>query len=165
MAKVLEKGAVNQLTAVLEGYNMFDKFQSGFHHLHSTETALLRVFNDLLMQGDAGECSVLVLLDLTAAFDTVDHCILVERLRQYVGISGTTLKWFSPYLSDGSFSVRVHNYSSSTASLSSGVPQGSVFGPAAFALLPLGQLVSTFQGICYHCYADDIQLYISLSSM
>ncbi len=97
MAKVLEKVVVNQLSAVLDGHNVFDKFQSGFRSMHSTETALLRVLNDLLMQGDAGECSVLVLLDLTAAFDTVDHCILVERLRQEVGISATALSWLSSY--------------------------------------------------------------------
>lgn len=114
----------------------------------SVLVALLRVFNDLLMQGDAGEWSVLVLLDLTAAFDTVDHCILAKRLSQYVGISGKALKWFSSYLSHMSFSVRIQNYASLAAPLSSGVPQGSVLAPLLFALLPLGELISTFQGIC-----------------
>ena len=70
-----------QLTAVLDKHNIFDKFQSGFCRLHSTETALLRVSNNLLIQADAGQCSVSVLSDLSAAFDTVDHCILIDRLR------------------------------------------------------------------------------------
>ncbi len=97
--------------------------------MHSTEMALLRVLNDLLLQGDAGEYSVHVSLDLTTAFDTVDHCILVEGLRQEVGISGTALSWFSSCLTERSFSVRVQNYTSSRAPVSCGVPQGSVLAP------------------------------------
>ncbi len=130
-----------------------------------TQLKLLRFLNDLLLQGDAGECSVLVLLDLSTAFDTVDHCILVERLIREVGIFGTALSWFSSYLSDRSFSVRVQNYTSSTAPVSCGVLQGSVLAPLLFALylLPLGQL-NNFEGIHYHCYADDIQLYIYFKS-
>ncbi len=79
-------------------------------------------------------CSVRVLLDLTTAFDTMDHCILVKRLRQYVGISGTALKWSFSYLSDRSFSVKAQNNALSTSYLCFGVPQGSVLAPLLFAL-------------------------------
>lgn len=77
---VLEKVVDKQLTA--EEPNIVDKFQSGFRRLHSTKTALLRVSNDFLMHADPGECSILVLPDLSTAFDTVDPRILIERLRQ-----------------------------------------------------------------------------------
>uniref|UniRef100_A0A8C6K7Z1 Reverse transcriptase domain-containing protein n=1 Tax=Nothobranchius furzeri TaxID=105023 RepID=A0A8C6K7Z1_NOTFU len=129
----------------------------------STETALLRVSNDLLTHSDAGDCSVLVLLDLTAAFGTVDHHLLLERLGDWVGLSGSALEWFSSYLSERSFSVAVSKFRSSTISLTHGVPQGSVLGPLLFLLylLPLQHILSSFKGISYHLYADDIQLYVS----
>ena len=112
-----------QLLEVVNGNNIFDKFQSGFRHQHSTETALLRVTNDILMHADAGEHSILVLLDLRAAFDTIDHSIMLDRLNKWVGISGTALEWFSSYLSNRSFSVSFGDCISSSAPLSSGPPR------------------------------------------
>ncbi len=88
----------NQLKSFLDEFSIFEKFQSGFKPRHSTETALLRVSNDLLLAVDSGNSAVLVLLDLTAAFDTVSHSILLSRLEQCVGIKGLALKWFQSYL-------------------------------------------------------------------
>uniref|UniRef100_A0A669AZZ0 Reverse transcriptase domain-containing protein n=1 Tax=Oreochromis niloticus TaxID=8128 RepID=A0A669AZZ0_ORENI len=163
IAKILEKVVAKQLTAVLDKHNIFDKFQSGFRRAHSTETALLRVSSDILMQNDAGKCSVLLMLDLTSAFDTVDHYILLERLKYWVGVSGSALEWFSSYLYERYFSVAVSKFRSSSTSLSYGVPQGSVLGPLLFLiyLLPLQHILSPFEDIRYYCYADDIQLYMS----
>uniref|UniRef100_A0A8C6PUY5 Reverse transcriptase domain-containing protein n=1 Tax=Nothobranchius furzeri TaxID=105023 RepID=A0A8C6PUY5_NOTFU len=163
ISKILEKVVAKQLTAALDEHNIYDCFQSGFRRAHSTETALLRVSNDLLTHSDAGDCSVLVLLDLTAAFDTVDHHLLLERLKDWVGLSGSALEWFSSYLSERSFSVAVSKFRSSTTSLTHGVPQSSVLGTLLFLLylLPLQHTLSSFKGISYHLYADDIQLYIS----
>ena len=116
-----------------------------------------------MMSSDSGDSSILVLLDLSAAFDTVDHHILVDRLNKWVGITGSALDWFHSYLTDRSFSVAVGPYSSESTTLTCGVPQGSVLGPLLFALymLPLKTIINTYEGISYHCYADDIQLYCS----
>uniref|UniRef100_A0A8C6PBL6 Reverse transcriptase domain-containing protein n=1 Tax=Nothobranchius furzeri TaxID=105023 RepID=A0A8C6PBL6_NOTFU len=161
ISKILEKVVAKQLTAALDEQNIYDSFQSGFLRAHSIETALLGVSNDLLTHSDAGNGSVLVLLDLTAAFDTVDHQLLLERLTDWVGPSGTALEWL--YFSEHSFSVAVSKFRSSTTSLTQGVPQGSVLGPLLFLLylLSLQHILSSFKGISYHLYADDIQLYIS----
>ncbi len=149
ISKLFEKVVVKQLIDALNERNLFDKFQSRFRQSHSTETALLRVSNDILLSSDAGRCSILVLLDLSAAFDTVNHCILTDGLRDWVGMSGTALVWFFSYLSGRSFSVSVGTYMSESAALCCGVPQGLVLGPSLFVLymLPLGPLISRFKGI------------------
>ena len=97
--------------------HIFEKFQSGFHSLLSTETALVKVANDLLLAADSGLYSILILLYLSSAFDTVDHNVLISHLKNYVGISDVALDWFISYLSNRSFSVRLGEASSSCAPL------------------------------------------------
>ena len=89
-----------------------EKFQSGFRSAHSTETPLVRVTNNLLMTADAGPPSLLIFLDLTAAFDTIDHLILLKLLNDDIGLSYTPLDWFTSYLSKGTHFVKVQNASS-----------------------------------------------------
>ncbi len=98
LSKILEKVASLQLYSFLEKNYICEDFQSGFRWSHSTETAL-RVKNDLLLSSDRGCISLLVLLNLNAAFDTIDHNILLNRLENSVGISGSALAWFKSYLS------------------------------------------------------------------
>ncbi|KAJ0000369.1 hypothetical protein NQD34_012211 [Periophthalmus magnuspinnatus] len=98
LAKILEKVVSSQLHHHLKSNNLYEKFQSGFRPSHSTETALIRVTNDLMRASDSGSISLLILLDLSAAFDTVDHHILLHRLQHYTGLSGTALHWFHSYL-------------------------------------------------------------------
>ncbi|KAL7853218.1 hypothetical protein AOLI_G00200620 [Acnodon oligacanthus] len=95
----MERVVASQLQDFLSSSSLYEPFQSGFRTLHSTETALVKVLNDLLLSTDAGLLNILILLDLTAAFDTVNHNILISRLSSF-GITGLALQWLQSYLAD-----------------------------------------------------------------
>jgi hypothetical protein len=160
VSKILERAVSDQLSEHLRLGNMYAKFQSAYRPSHSTETALVRVVNDLLSFIDSGDCAILVCLDLSAAFDTIDHSLLLSRLRDDVKLSDTVLSWFSSYLLDRSQCVQVNTCFSAESPLLCGVPQGSVLGPILFSLYtkPLSDLISTFS-VDHHFFADDSELY------
>ena len=132
LSKLLEKLVLQQLVSHLSTHNLHSIHQSAYWSGHSTETVLLRILNDLLTSLDDSKISILLLLDLSAAFDTIDHEILLSRLKHDFGIRGTALNWFQSYFSDRKQYVLIDYHKSTETSLDFGVPQGSVLGLVLF---------------------------------
>lgn len=161
LSKTLERVVAEQLQNYLCSNHLHEEFQSAYKPRHSVETALLRVQNDILRSLDDGNAVVLLLLDLSAAFDTIDHSVLLTRLYD-LGIRDSALAWFESYLSDRAQIVRAKTSSSDPSPLRHGVPQGSVLGPLLFSvfMLPLAKIIER-HGLSGHYYADDTQVYLS----
>ncbi len=114
------------------------------------------------MAMDGHKASLLVLLDLSAAFDTIDHDTLLQRLEHDYGIHDKALEWLISYLTNRSQSVHINQHKSKVQSLPFGVPQRSVLGPILFVLYtkPL-RAIAARHGMEIHFFADDVQLYVS----
>ena len=144
---------------------MSDPYQSAYKQYHGTKTTLLRVNNDILTSLDNGKITALILLDLSAAFDTVDHSILISRLHDYLGVQDLALDWCKSYLSDRPQYVRIGTSTSQPTVLEYSVPQGSVLGPQWFTVYtyPVRDIIRSYN-LNYHVYADDTQHYLSFNS-
>jgi len=165
LSKIIEKCVSIQLTSYLEDNNLLSKVQSGYRKFHSCETATTRIHNDILITIDKKTKVVLLLLDLSAAFDTVSHPRLIKKLSSAYGITGIALTWIRSYLANRSFCVKVKDSSSSSTVLEIGVPQGSILGPLLFILYTKDlENIASMHGCCIHLYADDTQLYFTLDS-
>ena len=153
------------LTDHVRTHHLEEWFQSAYRIHHSTETALVKVHNDILRAIDDNRFVPLLLLYLSAAFDTVDHSTLLLRLRTRFCVKGSTLAWFESYLSSRKYYVEVEGYKSSLRSLDSGVPQGSVLGPLLYVLYtsPVPDIIKSHD-LQYHFNADDTQLYITFKT-
>ena len=162
ISKCTENVVASRLTSHVNNNNLSEVFQSAYKRGHNTETALVRVQNDILRAIDNGDCVILLLLDLSAAFDTVDHNILLSRLGNRFGVEGTALTWFSSYLSERSQFVSIDGKRSASRKLACGVPQRSVLGPLLYLLYtsPLGDIVRRHR-LSFYLYADDSQIYIT----
>ena len=144
---------------------MDNPHQSAYKPGHSTETALLSIKNEVHLSLSHSEPTALVLLDLSAVFDTIDHNILLGYLKSWFDLGGIVLKWFASYLSDQSQTIKIGSTLSELSKLIYGIPQGSVLGPLFFSLYttPLSKIIRLYAHIKCHFYADDTQLYIHLS--
>ena len=163
LLKILERVVFSRLTDYLLEHDLLDRFQSAYRPHHSVETLLTNVSSFILQKMDSGLVTAMVLLDLSAAFDTVDHTLLINTLTS-LGVQGKALQWLKSYLSFHSQSVILNGVTSSSRPLVCGVPQGSVGGPTLFSIYLTG-LQDIFQrhSVHYHLYADDIQIYVSFS--
>ena len=132
ISKILEKVVASRLRSHICIHGLFNVSQSTYKQFHSTETALLKVQNDINLNIDNGKVTALTLLDLSAGFDTIDHDILITRLSTWYGISGTALSWFTSYLTDRRQAIKIGNCFSDMQPTSYGILQGSVLGPLLF---------------------------------
>jgi len=165
MSKLLERIVARQLMAYLSDNDLLPDRQSAYRAFRSTETAIARLLSDILTALDAGDIAALALLDLSAAFDTVDHSILLHRLKTSFGLSGSVLAWFSSYIDQRRHYVSVHGEHSAVSETKFGVPQGSVLGPILFIMYTV-DVISIVEraGLSVHQFADDTQIYGSCRS-
>ena len=149
-----------------------EPLQSAYHNHHSTETALLKIQTDILDAMDNKSVTCLVLLDLSAAFDTVPHCELINRLKYKFCLGGVVLQWITNYLMDCTQCVVIDaNGNDQTTghsgftSVKQGVPQGSSLGPKLFTMFlsPVGD-IGKKHNIIFHFYADDSQINMTFKS-
>jgi len=161
ISKTLERVVKDQLMSHLEQNNLLECYQSAYRANHSTETALLRVHTDIRCALGDQKVVLMAMLDLSAAFDTVDHSIAINSLSS-LGVSGVALKWFASYLQDHSQVVQIKRQRSANQPLNTGVPQGSVLGPVLFSLYTksITDLLRRHD-VQYHLYADDSQIYVT----
>jgi len=134
ISKLTEKAVFEQIHTHMMTHSLYPEFQSSYRQNHSTETALAKVTNNILTKMNTQEVTLLVMLDLSAAFDTVNHSILLTRLNEELGICGVASEWFKSYLANRGQQVSVDGSLSEHFSLDCGVPQGSCLGPLLFII-------------------------------
>ena len=169
LSKLVERAVCKQITQYTGTTRMAEKFQSAYRASHSTETALIKVKDDILRAVDNQRATCLILLDLSVAFNTVSHPLLLNRLQHHFDIQGTVLKWLENCMLDHNQKVALEDFNnkavtSNHAILEQGVPQGSVLGPILFNLYtsPLGDIWREHD-VLFQSYVDDQQIYLSFS--
>ena len=160
MSKIIEKAANKQICEYLVKHSLLDPYQSAYKPGHSCTTAHLKIIEDILEAMDDSEVALMVLLDFSKAFDTVNHRLLLEKL-SILGFQKNSLDWISSYLSNRQQKVLTDNDQSDWFNIVNGVPQGSILGPLLFTIL-VSDIRQYMHFGAYHSYADDLQYYITM---
>ena len=162
ISKVIERVVARRFNLHISNSHLLPDQQSAYRPFHSTETAVLAVHNELVRAIDKGHVSLLVLLDLSAAFDTVDHSVLLSILSSRFSVIDTVFRWFKSYLSDRTQSFIYAGQQTPSFPVYCSVPQGSVLGPVEFTAYTedITELLIK-HNTQSHLYADDTQLYAS----
>ena len=165
ISKLIEKVVAKQQNKFISWEGILSVNQSAYKSSHYTETTLLKIQNDISLSMDSGKAVALTLLDLSAAFDTIDHSLLYNCLHYWFGLDGTVLLWIKSYLSNSKHKIKIGDIFSEAVILPFSVPQGSILGPVLFNLYtsPLSQVISKFN-ITQHLYADTTQIYLAVYS-
>ena len=162
ISKIFERAAYNQLYKYFQNNELFYKHQYGFRTQHSTELASIELIDQIFHDLDKKKNPVAIYMDLSKAFDTLDHKILLSKL-QYYGIHGIALNWFKNYLSNRKQYVEVNGYKSSLLPLTTGVPQGSILGPLLF-LIYMNDIPNSSDLFNFLLFADDTSLKTFINS-
>ena len=162
LSKLLEKAVYAQLERHLVTYDLLPASQSAYRKMHSTETSLLKLNNDILSAINNGRSTLLVTLDISSAFDTVNHQMLLQRYADLFGLDGIVLSWFASYLSHRSQAVQVGSHLSAFIEILCGFAQGSTLGGPKYIMFasPLPELIEAHQ-VYHEGYADDSNVYTS----
>ena len=156
-SKIIERMFNNRIISFIEKKQIFHNSQYGFRSNHSTFMALTENIENITNAIDNSKCSISVFIDLKKAFDTIDHCILLDKLNYY-GIRGLANKWIRSYLSNRYQYVVINNSHSEYRKLVCGVPQGSILGPTLF-LLYINDIVCASKQLKFILFADDTTIY------
>ena len=156
ISKVFERVIFEQLYNYLNSLNLFYHGQYGFRENHSTELAALELIDRVIQYLDKGETPISVFLDLSKAFDTLDHSILLSKL-EYYGIRDNALELFKSYLSNRKQYVVLDTIQSDSVNIVTGVPQGSILGPLLFTIY-INDIITCSDKFKFIMYADDTTL-------
>ena len=166
LSKLIEQIVVDQLSIYTKNNDLEEPLQSAYKTGYSTETALLKITNDILLNMDQQRVTLLVLLDMSAAFDTIPHHLFLSRIKSTFGVSGTAHQWFRSYFEDRYQRVTINGELSEEMALEIGLPKGAGAGPFGYKVYtrPIGSLIRKLSTeVLFHMFADDNQLHRSLS--
>ncbi len=164
ISKILERSVFNQIYKFLNDNSLLSKYQSGFRPKNSTLTALIQMCDTLYENMDNGELNGVVFLDIRKAFDSINHTILLHKMKVQFGITNVELDWFSSYLANREQVCIVNGITSTPRKIICGVPQGSILGPLLF-LLYINDLPDCLDKTIPCLYADDTQIFSAATDL